>query len=144
LIVAATASVDLHRIAIEVGRIPDAGLYAAAKLVKKLGDEQARRVGAPLAGHHRRAIKMRTRDKNIRPIQDGKAILITGVPAGPWVWMTSGTAPHTTRRRKRGPMKKITVHHPGMRGRNAWTIVTDRAAELVPRIFEDLADRAVI
>jgi len=142
--VSGTASVELHRIAIEVGRIPDAGLIAAAKLVKKLGDEQARRVGAPLEGHHRRPIKMRTKDKNIRPITDGKAILITGVPAGPWVWMTSGTAPHTTRRRKRGPMKKMLVHHPGVhRRKNAWTTVTDRATELVPRIFEDLTGKAV-
>ena len=139
----ATASAELRRVALEVGRIPDTGLIAAAKLVKKIGDEQARRVGAPLEGKHRRPIKMRTRDKNIRPIQDGRAILITGVPAGPWVWMTTGTAPHTTRRRKKGPMKKMLVHHPGSRGKHAWTVVTDRATELVPRIFQELADRAV-
>ena len=140
-----TASADLRRIAIEVGNVTDTGLYAAAKLVKRVADEEARRVGAPLEGHHRRAIKMRARDKNIRPVPDGKAILIVGTPAGPWVWMTSGTAAHTTRRRKRGPMKKMLVHHPGVhRRRNAWTNVTDRATELVPRIFADAVDRAVM
>jgi hypothetical protein len=139
------AAAELRRVALEVGRIPDTGLIAAAKLVKKLADEQARKAtgDGTMAGHKRRPIKLRARDKDIRPIQDGKAILVTGVPAGPWVWINTGTAPHTTRRRKRGPMKKMTVHHPGSAGKGAWKQVVARSEELVPRIFSELADRAV-
>jgi hypothetical protein len=138
-----TASADLRRVAIEVGRVPDSGLYAAAKLVKRIAVEEGTRAGSPMAGKHRRPIKLRARDKNIRPLADGRAILIQGTPAGPWAWRTSGTAPHTTRRRKRGPMKKMTVHHPGSTGRGAWLYVIARAEDLVPRIFADAVNRAV-
>lgn len=138
-----TASIELHEKAAQVARIPDAGLIASAKLVKKLADEQARRVGAPMEGKHRRPIKLRARDEGIRSVNAGRAILIRGNPAGPWVWMTSGTAPHSIRRRKRGPMKNMLVHHPGMRGKQAWSTVIDRTTELVPRIFTDLVREAV-
>ena len=139
------ASIELHRIATDVAKIPDAGLIAAAKLVKRVADDTARATvsGGDMGGKHRRPIKLRARDKGIRPIDHGRAILITGTPAGPWVWATSGTAPHDIRRRKRGPMRKMTVHHPGTRGRGAWLKVIDRSTELVPVIFHELAERAV-
>ena len=138
-----TAAADLRRIAIEVGHVPDTGLYAAAKLVKRIAEEEGRRAGSPMAGKHRRPIKLKARDKSIRPVTDGKAILIQGTPAGPWAWRTSGTAPHAIRRRKRGPMKNMTVRHPGSRGRGAWLYVIARSEELVPRIFADAVDKAV-
>jgi hypothetical protein len=140
-----TASIELHEKANRVARIPDTGLIAAAKLVKKLADEQARRVasGGTMNGKHRKPIRLRARDEGIRSVNAGRAILIRGNPAGPWVWMTSGTAPHAIRRRKKGPMRKMTVHHPGMRGKQAWSTVIDRSTELVPRIFHDLTMKAV-
>ena len=138
-----TASTELRRIAIEVGNVPDAGLFAAAKLVKKIALEEGQRAGSPMDGKHRRPIKLKARDKGIRPLNDGKAILIQGTPAGPWSWRTVGTEPHAIRRRKRGPMKKMTVHHPGTSGRGAWLYVIARSEELVPRIFQDAVDRAV-
>lgn len=139
------ASVELHRIAGEVARIPDTGLIAAAKLVKKLADDEARRVtgDANMLGNKRRAIKLRARDKGIRPVAGGAAVLILGQPAGPWVWVNTGTAPHAIRRRKRGPMRNMTVRHPGTSGRLAWRRVVTRAEDLVPRIFVELAGRAV-
>jgi len=139
------ASIDLHRIAADVAKIPDAGLIAAARLVKRVADDAARHVtgDGTMAGKHRRPIKLRARDKSIRPIDHGRAILITGVPAGPWVWVTSGTAPHTIRRRKRGPMRKMVVHHPGTRGRGAWVAVIERSEQLVPVVFVQLAGEAV-
>lgn len=141
------ASVELHRIATDVAAIPDAGLYAAAKLVKKIADDQARAVtggDGAMSGKHRRPIRLRARDRGIRPLNNGRAILVTGVPAGPWVWMTTGTQPHAIRRRKRGPMRKMTVDHPGVRHqRHAWTKVVTRAEDLVPRVFTDLASRVV-
>jgi hypothetical protein len=139
------ASIELHRLAVDVARIPDAGLIAAARLVKKIADEEARRAvsGGDMGGKHRRPIRLKTRDKGIRPLNDGRAILITGTPAGPWVWINTGTAPHAIRRRKRGPMRKMTVHHPGTRGHGAWSNVVTRSNELVPRIFTDLVHEAV-
>ena len=138
-----TAANELRRIAIEVGRVPDAGLFAAAKLVKKIALEEGARAGSPMAGKHRRPIKLKARDKGIRPLNDGKAILVQGTPAGPWAWRTSGTDPHVIRRRKRGPMKKMTVHHPGSGGRGAWLHVIARSEELVPRVFTEAVSKAV-
>ena len=142
---AGRASVNLHRIADDVRKIPDAGLIAAAKLVKKLADDEARRAtgDGDMHGKKRRAIKLRARDKGIRPVDGGRAILILGQPAGPWVWVNTGTAAHQIRRRKRGPMKRMVVHHPGTRGKRAWSNVIDRSAELVPRIFTDAVREAV-
>ena len=139
------AAVELHRIADDVAAIPDAGLIAAAKLVKRLADEQARRVAGAdgLTGNGRRPIKLRARDMGIRSVGGGRAVLVLGQPAGPWSWMTSGTRPHDIRRRKRGPMRKMTVHHPGTRGKGAWVAVIDRSQTLVPRVFTELAGRVV-
>ena len=139
------ASVELHRIAADVARIPDTGLIAAAKLVKKLADDEARRAtgDGDMHGKKRRAIKLRARDKGIRPVEGGRAILILGQPAGPWVWINTGTSSHQIRRRKKGPMRKMTVHHPGTRGKHAWSNVIDRAGELVPRIFTDMVREVV-
>lgn len=142
---AGRASVDLHRIAADVARIPDSGLIAAAKLVKRIADDEARTVtgDGDLRGKKRRGIKLRARDKGIRPIPEGRAVLILGQPAGPWVWVTAGTASHPIRRRKRGPMRKMVVQHPGTRGRQAWTRVIARSNDLVPRIFADAVREAV-
>ena len=136
---AGRASINLHRLADDVARIPDTGLIASAKLVKKLADEEARRATGDgnMLGKKRRAIKLRARDKGVRPVEDGRAILILGQPAGPWVWINTGTEGHDIRRRKKGPMKKMTVDHPGTKpGKQAWSRVITRSGELVPRIFE--------
>jgi hypothetical protein len=138
-----TASSELRRIAVDVGQVTDSGLYAAAKLVKKIALEEGQRAGSPMAGKHRRPINLKARDRGIRPLNDGRAILIQGTPAGPWVWRTSGTAPHTVRRRKRGPMRKMVVHHPGSRGTGAWLRVIGRATDLVPRVFADELGRVI-
>ena len=53
------------------------------------------------------------------------------------MWVTTGTAAHDIRRRKRGPMRKMTVRHPGTRGRGAWHKVIARAQRVVPAIFAD-------
>jgi len=140
----ARASIELHRIAADVRKIPDAGLIAAAKLAKRVVEDEARTaVGGDMAGKHRRPIRLRGRDKGIRPIENGRAVLVVGTPAGPWVWLNTGTDAHAIRRRKRGPMRKMTVRHPGTRGRGSWRAVVERCTELVPRIFTDAVREAV-
>ena len=142
---AGRASINLHRLAVDVARIPDTGLIASAKLVKRLADEEARRAtgDGDMHGKKRRAIKLRARDKGIRPVESGRAILILGQPAGPWVWIDTGTDSHTIRRRKKGPMKKMVVHHPGTRGKHAWRNVIERSGELVPRVFSDMVGEVI-
>lgn len=137
------ASVDLHRLASDVRAIPEAGMIAAAKLAKKIvADEGARVAGADgMKGKKRRGLKLKARD-DIRTTADGATCRIQGnVPA--WIWANTGTAGHTIRRRKRGPMKKMVVHHPGTPGRHAWARVAKRIADVVPEVFADLTHEAV-
>lgn len=116
------AAVDLRRIAADVAAIPDAGLYAAAKLVKNVALDEARTAvsGGDLLGKKRKPIRLKARDDGIRSVDGGRAILIRGTPAGPWVWVNRGTRPHRIRRRRRGPLRKMSVLHPGTRGRHVW------------------------
>lgn len=132
-----SAAVDLHRLATDVRAIPRTGMIAAAKAAKKIVDDEGRRIAGAggMKGKKRRGLKLRARD-DIRPTGDTVTCRVQGsVPA--WIWATSGTDPHAIRRRKRGPMRKMTVHHPGTAGRGAWPRVAARIADVVPRIFAD-------
>lgn len=139
----AAASVNLHRLANDVREIPHTGMIAAAKAAKKIVDEEGRRIAGAdgMKGKKKRGLKLRARD-DIR--DDGKSTTCRvqgSVPA--WVWANTGTRPHDIRRRKRGPMRKMTVHHPGMPPRHAWGPVAKRIAKVVPEIFADEVHRVV-
>ena len=139
----ARASVNLQRLAREVEAIPRAGMIAAAKASKKLVDDEGRRIAGAdgMKGKKRRGLKLRARD-DIRTAGDRTTCRIQGsVPA--WVWATSGTDPHKIRRRKRGPMRKVYVQHPGTAGRGGWWRVASRIEDAVPQIFADQVHRAV-
>lgn len=137
------ASVNLHRLAGEIRQIPHTGMIAAAKAAKKIvSDEGSRIAGADgMRGKKKRGLKLRARDE-IRDTAHGATCRVQGsVPA--WIWANTGTAAHQIRRRKRGPMRKMTVHHPGMPGRHAWTRVSKRIADAVPEIFAEQVSEAV-
>ena len=139
----ASASVNLHALADEVRAIPHAGMIAAAKLGKAIvADEGARIAGADgMKGKKRRGLKLKARD-DIRDTATGSTCRIQGtVPA--WVWANTGTDPHAIRRRKRGPMRKMTIPHPGSPARHAWARVEKRIVDAAPRIFADLVHEAV-
>ena len=139
----ATASVNLHRLADDVAAIPMSGMIAAAKAAKKIvKDEGARVAGADgMKGKKKRGLKLLARD-DIRQTADGATCRVQGrVPA--WIWATDGTGSHRIRRRKRGPMRKMTVPHPGMPGRGAWFRVIARIEDVVPQIFADEVRRVV-
>jgi hypothetical protein len=141
--VPATASVNLRRLADDVAAIPMSGMIAAAKAAKKIVKEEGSRVAGPdgMRGKKKRGLKLLARD-DIRDTGDGATCRIQGrVPA--WIWATDGTGPHRIRRRKRGPMKKMTVPHPGMPGRGAWFRVVARIEDVVPEIFRDEAAKVV-
>lgn len=139
----AAASVNLHRLAADVAAIPHTGMIAAAKAAKKIvADEGARFAGADgMKGKKRRGLKLRARD-DIRDHDHGTTCRVQGtVPA--WVWANTGARPHRIRRRKRGPLRQLTVDHPGMPARHAWDHAARRIADVVPRIFAEHVHRAV-
>lgn len=139
----AAAAVNLHRLADDVREIPRTGMIAAAKASKKIvQDEGARIAGSDgMKGKKKRGLKLRARD-DIRDTATGTTCRIQGsVPA--WIWATTGTAAHDIRRRKKGPKRKMVVHHPGTRGRRGWDRVAERIIKVVPEIFADETHRVI-
>jgi hypothetical protein len=137
-----TASSNLRATAIAIRAVPISGMIAAAKAVKRVADAEGRAAGGPLVGKKRRGLKLRARD-TIRTAGDTTTCRIQGVSPAGWVWVNTGTAPHAIRRRKRGPMRKMTVRHPGTAGRGGWRKVVARAEQIVPAIFETAVSEAV-
>lgn len=138
---AGTAASNLRAVAIEVRKVPQTSMIAAVKAAKKVAADVGAAAGSPLKGKKRRGLKLRARD-DLRPLGDGWSARIQGVSPAGWVWITSGTRPHAIRRRKRGPMRRMTVHHPGTSPRGGgWRAVTARLEVIVPAIVADtLAD----
>lgn len=128
--------------AIELRALPMHSMIAAAKAIKQVAAQSGAAAGAPLTGKKRRGLKLRARD-TIRTAGDTTTCRIQGVSPAGWVWVTYGTDPHDIRRRKRGPMKVMTVRHPGTRGRGAWDRVAERATVIVPAIFDEQVARVV-
>jgi hypothetical protein len=134
--VSGTASRNLHAIAVELDRLPRSSMIAAAKAAKKVASTEGTRAGSPLKGHKRKGMSLRARD-DIRPTDHGATCRIQGVNVAGWVWVNTGTDAHKIRRRKRGPMSRMTVDHPGTRGGGAWRRVQARCAVIVPAVFVD-------
>lgn len=138
-------AVRLHHRADAVRTIGPRGVITIAKAAKEIGRSEAARVSGGdgrLNGKKRRGIALRVYDE----ISAGHSVTfltIKGRPAGPWVWVTRGTRPHQIRRRKRGPLRKLTVQHPGTRGAGAWRTVQARTKKVVPEIFRDELHAAV-
>ncbi|RPH33794.1 MAG: hypothetical protein EHM90_00085 [Chloroflexi bacterium] len=131
-----TVAADLHALTVQIRAVPFHSMIAAARAVKKVAADEGKRAGGPLKGKKRRALKLRARDE-IREAGPVTNCRIQGVSPAGWVWVTYGTAAHDIRRRKKGPMKVMTVRHPGTRGRAGWDVVAQRAARIVPLIFDD-------
>lgn len=122
-------------------------LEAAAERFDVIATESAARVvgnGGTMRIHgrggRRPAAKMATRSEI-----SGDALIVSGTPAGPWVWIQSGTRPHQIGRPGRGGprfLKASTyahpvigpVPHPGSTGRQAWT----RAVETFRNEYPEL------
>lgn len=139
---AGTASRNLHALALELERLPRSSMIAAAKAAKKIAADQGRLEGSPIKGHKRRGMNLRARD-DIRDTSSGATMRIQGVNVAGWVWRNTGTKAHDIRRRKRGPMRVMTVRHPGSAGTGGWRKVQKRAAVVIPEIFRDDVHRAV-
>lgn len=150
----AAASVNLHALADDIRTIPHSGMIAAAKAAKAIAADEGDRAGGPLKGKKKRGLKLRARD-DIRDTATGTTCRIQGVSPAGWVWVTSGTAGHPVRRRKRKPkgktlrgkprydLRKMTVDHPGTAGHGAWHKVVKRVTDAVPLIFADTVREVV-
>lgn len=133
---------QLHATAIAIRALPRRVLIDVAKASKRIATAEGARAGGPLQGNKRRAMRLTARD-TIKATGTGATCRIQGVNPAGWVWVTEGTAAHDIRRRKRGPKRKMTVHHPGTHGRGAWKNVAAKIAELVPLAFADAVTETV-
>jgi len=76
---------------------------------------------------------------------------IHGTPAGPWVWITDGTAAHVVGPKRRRALRLAgathpisgSVIHPGATGRGAWRKVATQAQQLAPKVVADHVHEAV-
>lgn len=141
-----TVTESLHVRADAVRAVGPAVLTAIATTAKTIGRDEAGKVtggDGKLTGKKRRGIALGVYTDEPAQGHTVWFLTIKGRPAGPWVWVTSGTRAHTIRRRKKGPLSKLTVRHPGTRGAGAWTRVVGRTKTAVPQIFADAVHAAV-
>lgn len=126
-----TAAANLHATALRIRTVPKRTLIDVAKAAKKMAADEGTRAGGPLKGKKKRGMRLGARD-TIRATATGATLRVQGVNPSGWVWVTEGTRAHTIRRRKRGPLRKLTVQHPGTRGRGAWRRVDAEVSKIVP------------
>jgi hypothetical protein len=138
----------LTGVAARIADLPFAITEAAVVRFDEVAKASASRVvggGATMRLHGRRGrrvpVKLGTRWN-----RSGDSVFINGTPAGPWVWIESGTEPHEQGRpfrRRVTFLKGPSYDHPiagpimhlGSTGRRAWTIaVSEFQSE-----FRDLA-----
>ena len=115
--------------------VPRSVLIVVAKTLKDIAAEEGAKAGGPLQGKKKRAMRLKAYD-DIRDTDKGATCRIQGVNPAGWVWVTDGTRPHDIRRRKKGPMRKMTVRHPGTRGQQSWRRVESRASQLMIVAFD--------
>jgi hypothetical protein len=130
----AAGSAVLRDLAGELRDVPFKAMLPTIKQIKAVAQAE----GITMSLNGRRPAKLRAVDKRM-PGKAAEVVVwrVQGVPVGPWVWQTTGTGAHTTRRRKRGPKRKMLVHHPGTSGRGRWARVEARAKPIVEAVFTD-------
>lgn len=130
----AAGSVVLRDLAGELRDVPFKAMLPTIKAIKNVAAAE----GITMSLNGRRPAKLRAVDRQL-PGKAADTIVwrVQGVPVGPWVWQTTGTAAHDTRRRKRGPKRKLLVHHPGTSGHGRWERVNARAEPIVKAVFTD-------
>jgi hypothetical protein len=127
-----SATEQLRALAVSITAATATAARAAGAVIRDEALSNARAAAGgdlALSGKHR-AIPLDVElTEEIRP--DGGTVTVTGTPAGPWRWIETGTKPHTIPRRRRGPKSRLRVHHPGTRGKHAWSTTVEAAPELL-------------
>ena len=136
----AAGSVALRDLAGEIRNVPFKAMLPVVKNVKAYAGQQ----GGRMTNVSKRGVKLRAVDRQWPGKAENVVVWrIQGVPVGPWVWATYGTAAHDIRRRKRGKKRKMLVHHPGGSGRGSWARVVAYAERIVPAVFTDELERVL-
>jgi hypothetical protein len=136
-----TASANLHRVADDIRELPAAAMARLTDEARRIVDGAApwpsmrgkKRAGLPVT---------MARSQRVRTTGDGATFRVQGTVPG-WLWANSGTRGHRIPRRHSGAEHRLTVVHPGMRGRHAWARVVSQLRTTVPKIVADEMRRVV-
>ena len=133
----AAGSVALRNLAGDLRDLPFKAILPTVKQIKAIAAAE----GGRMSNVSKRGVKLRAVDKRL-PGKAADVVVwrIQGVPVGPWTWRNTGTKGHPIRRRKRGPLRKMTVNHPGSAGSGHWGKVNTRAEQIVAAVFADTLD----
>jgi hypothetical protein len=150
----AAAADQLHRVALDIGDVPRAGLIAATKAVKRVAQVEGGTVTLwRKRSKSRRTVRLRAVDK-IRDTGDGANARVQALPVGVWAFLDGGAGAHLIpkARRRKGPPPRLAfggrvvtgpVRHPGWSGDRRWRTVVARAERIVPDVFEDAVRKAL-
>jgi len=128
--------------------IPDAAIRASARAVIKIAEQEG---GSVTLGKKRRRVRL-SAVARVKPTgPDSVEVTVWGKPTGVWVWKTTGTKAHDIPKRKPTakkprpmhgegydhPVQRTQVRHGGTTGHGAWLKVEERAARVIPEIFDE-------
>jgi len=131
------AGANLRAMSVRIQELPKRSLIDIAKQAKAIAAQVGVNAGSPLKGNKKRGMKLRAVD-DLRMTGTGATLRIQGVNPAGWVWVNTGTRPHTIRRRKRGKRSRMTVPHPGTSGRGAWRQVDARVrTQVIPAVIRE-------
>jgi hypothetical protein len=143
----------------QLERVPEVTTRDAAAAVVKLARDVGAQIGPVTMGKRRRRVQL-TAVARFKGAGHNVTATVWGRPTGPWVWVSSGTMPHTipkAGRRGRGKGRGtrylkgdryphpygLPVTHPGATGKGAWRRVTTQARTKVPEVYREAIRRAI-
>jgi len=141
----ADASARLHALAQGLHELPRSAMVKVAKQAKAIAEEEGRKAGSPML---KGKVKL-SASTQIESSGDVTTLTMHGIPVGPWVWVTSGTKPHSIPRQRGGAKARYlhaqryehpirtppSIKHPGTSGGGAWDKVAKRVAKEAPQVF---------
>jgi hypothetical protein len=139
-----SVAIELRDLAGDLVELPRRTMIDAAKMAKQVVQQAGEAIAGAdgMKGKKRRGLKLRARDTIRGNSARETTIRVQGtVPA--WIWANTGTRPHQIRRRKKGPMRKMTVHHPGTAGRGSWDALCQTIIDRTIVMFDAAVDEAV-
>lgn len=130
-----TASGELRRLADDIAALPAAAMARVTDEARRIVDAAA--PWPAMRGKKRGGLPVTmASNQRVRLSGGGATFRVQGTVPG-WLWANSGTRGHRIPRRDRGELHRLTVTHPGMRGRHAWARVSAELTRRVPQIVAD-------
>lgn len=151
------STASLERTLDELARLPQTAMTDAAKAVERIAREVSASVGPVHLGKRKRSVRLRVISRGVKGSARAAETTVYGVPTGPWVWVTSGTASHVIPKQRARKSRKTRymkgdgyahpigrpVTHHGAHGKGAWRKVVQRAERDVPQAFIDAARKVM-